>query len=641
MERVQYSLESSLPELKDLQANGIFSSHEIKEIIKRRTNFEQQLVRRQPRKKDFLEYIEYEMALERLRKKRTERLKTPLPHSISSHSVLQRQFSIFERVTRKFKGDIRLWVQYIEVAKREGAGNLVSRVVAKALKLHPTSTALYVLAAQHELEQGSPSAARNILQQGIRLNNQNTDLWCEYVKMEISWCEILRRRWETLGISQDASPKDNSDTREMQNDLEATRMQVLNGAIVKEVLTNALRAFLYELLSKGPPLKGATPADIREIYSSRHFNIPNASGTQFVDALRNANKEMLEPCETDMEQVSLQMEGEEFQQYLSAYSRFVRKHWENLSDPNLRLYLLSSLSNLCKNLSNRVPLSPNAFGVEDLHATHLKILLDPRYPPPGPDKQKVLKLARRIESEKKYSLSIDTNSIGELVRIARNRVRGPGMEKIWVSGWEELSLTEQEDLLKEASCLTPHEDVTRLRETLLLRTFSCLYNSPSVKESGMTRSNTMGTRKQVVIRLLRLYSPTAVVYKHAFELEANIPTSDAEEKASLLEEIYRMWRDRSSEPGKGPAIEEAVFTYASYLLHSGSLKQAHIIINNLLASTPTGPLRTGLELRWKGIVEAPIVEDIQMGQERDDLDIAEDSNSHVESDDDYSLAISQ
>jgi U3 small nucleolar RNA-associated protein 6 len=74
MERVQYSLESSLPELKDLQANGIFSSQEIKEIIKRRSNFEQQLVRRQPRKKDFLEYIEYEMALERLRKKRTERL---------------------------------------------------------------------------------------------------------------------------------------------------------------------------------------------------------------------------------------------------------------------------------------------------------------------------------------------------------------------------------------------------------------------------------------------------------------------------------------------------------------------------------------------------------------------------------------
>lgn len=79
MERVQYSLESALPELKDLQENGIFSPEEIREIIKRRTHYETQLIRRQPRKKDFLEYVEYEMALERLRKKRVQRLNRDTP----------------------------------------------------------------------------------------------------------------------------------------------------------------------------------------------------------------------------------------------------------------------------------------------------------------------------------------------------------------------------------------------------------------------------------------------------------------------------------------------------------------------------------------------------------------------------------
>ena len=84
MERVQHSLEASLPELKDLQTSGIFSGPEIKEIIRRRTNYELQLVRRQPRKKDFLDYIEYEMALERLRRKRVAQLGqpcSPLLHS--------------------------------------------------------------------------------------------------------------------------------------------------------------------------------------------------------------------------------------------------------------------------------------------------------------------------------------------------------------------------------------------------------------------------------------------------------------------------------------------------------------------------------------------------------------------------------
>ena len=100
MERVQYSLEASLPELKDLQTNGIFSPLEIKEIIKRRTNYELQLIRRQPRKKDFLDYIEYEMALERLRRKRVSRLGTfsiPLPKLwllIWSHRYTPSAFSI-------------------------------------------------------------------------------------------------------------------------------------------------------------------------------------------------------------------------------------------------------------------------------------------------------------------------------------------------------------------------------------------------------------------------------------------------------------------------------------------------------------------------------------------------------------------
>jgi U3 small nucleolar RNA-associated protein 6 len=104
------------------------------------------------------------------------------------------------------------------------------------------------LAAQHELEQGSPSAARNILQQGIRLNNQSVDLWCEYVKMEISWCEILRRRWDTLGIAQYATPKEGSGTGELSEDIKETRAQVLNGAIVKEVVTNALKGTLIPAL---------------------------------------------------------------------------------------------------------------------------------------------------------------------------------------------------------------------------------------------------------------------------------------------------------------------------------------------------------------------------------------------------------
>jgi hypothetical protein len=132
-----------------------------------------------------------------------------------------------------------------------------------------------------------------------------------------------------------------------------------------------------------------------------------------------------------------------------------------------------------------------------------------------------------------------------------------------------------------------------------------------------------------------------MVYKHAFELEASSPATNGKEKSSLLEEVYIMWRDSPSNSKNNATREEAAFTYASYLIRSGSLKQAHTIINNLLASTHSETLRADLELKWKDIIEAPILGNGEMIQEEDDLEMADDSTSHVESDDDYSLAISQ
>ena len=74
MERVQWNQEQMLSELKDLQQKRIFSSDEVREILKKRTGFETALIRRAPRKRDFLTYIEYEMNLERLRRMRVKKL---------------------------------------------------------------------------------------------------------------------------------------------------------------------------------------------------------------------------------------------------------------------------------------------------------------------------------------------------------------------------------------------------------------------------------------------------------------------------------------------------------------------------------------------------------------------------------------
>lgn len=105
---------------------------EVKQIMQKRTVFETALVRRIPKKGDFLRYIAYEMGLEALRRKRFARLfDGPQPSSVSDYALVRRQFHIFERALKKFKGDIGLWIQYIQVAKEEGARTLVGRITAR------------------------------------------------------------------------------------------------------------------------------------------------------------------------------------------------------------------------------------------------------------------------------------------------------------------------------------------------------------------------------------------------------------------------------------------------------------------------------------------------------------------------------
>jgi U3 small nucleolar RNA-associated protein 6 len=161
----------------------------------------------------------------------------PGPATISDYALVRRQFHIFERAVNKFKSDVGLWVQYIEVAKREKADALVGRIIARwvlicrqhvvaycgdrALQLHPQESGLYIMGAAHELDQMSATGARTLLQRGIRINGDSMDLWKEYVKMEMGFIERLRRRWEVLGV-------------------EIEDEEVMSGRIVETVITNGV-----------------------------------------------------------------------------------------------------------------------------------------------------------------------------------------------------------------------------------------------------------------------------------------------------------------------------------------------------------------------------------------------------------------
>lgn len=345
MERVQFQQEQMLAELKDLVQKGLFTQKEIKQIMQKRTAFETALVRRIPKKSDFLRYAAYEMGLEALRRKRVERLKQgPQPPSVSDFALVRRQFHIFERALKKFKNDVGLWTQYMQVAKREGARTLVGRISARALQLHPNVPALYILAAAHELEHLSPSSARALLQRGIRLNADSVEMWREYVKMELGFVESMRRRWGVLGIDVDegtdkgkgkareadvagnertAAKMGNEEIDKMEVDAkdegedgEAARREIMNGAIVRSVISSAVKALpqislftsLHELLATYPCPQSLRDALLDHLFALLHSTLPldpsaiklsatraltpGLDGEALIDALKSANEQL-------------------------------------------------------------------------------------------------------------------------------------------------------------------------------------------------------------------------------------------------------------------------------------------------------------------------------------------------------------
>ncbi|KAG0325842.1 U3 snoRNP protein [Dissophora globulifera] len=198
---VQFYMEEMIPEMRDLEQKGIFSKKEISSIIKKRERFEYALKRRISKKADFLRYIEYEMNLETLRRKRRARMVTSTKQSISDYAGPRRIYFIYKRCLIKFKGDISIWLQFIEYAKKTGASRTLGKIFAQAIQLHPTNEKMWILAAAWEWEQNANIvAARVLLQRALRLNTTTESLWHEYFRLELVYIAKILARREVLGI---------------------------------------------------------------------------------------------------------------------------------------------------------------------------------------------------------------------------------------------------------------------------------------------------------------------------------------------------------------------------------------------------------------------------------------------------------
>lgn len=73
-------------------------------------------------------YAEYETKLEELRAHRKEIAGLKGKTTLADYAIVRRIHLIYERATRKFRGDLRVWLKWLHFCRSSGSTRQISRV---------------------------------------------------------------------------------------------------------------------------------------------------------------------------------------------------------------------------------------------------------------------------------------------------------------------------------------------------------------------------------------------------------------------------------------------------------------------------------------------------------------------------------
>ncbi|XP_061585280.1 U3 small nucleolar RNA-associated protein 6 homolog [Cololabis saira] len=194
-EIVQQRIEDRIPELEQLERVGLFTKKEVKSIVKRVTALEYKLHRLIVNKDDFIAYVQYEINVLELIKKRRAHVHYQFKREEVEFPIIHRINSIFRRATKKWKDDMKLWLSHVAFCKKWATKGEISKVFSSLLAIHPDKPALWIMAAKSELEDRSSSeSARHLFLRALRFHPTSHKVYQEYFRMELLHCEKLRKQ---------------------------------------------------------------------------------------------------------------------------------------------------------------------------------------------------------------------------------------------------------------------------------------------------------------------------------------------------------------------------------------------------------------------------------------------------------------
>jgi len=220
------------------------------------------------------------MNLDLLRRKRVKRLGI----KTVAHTGQRRIFFILNRATKKFHGDVALWVQYIEYARQQKAYKKLTQIFSDALRLHPANADLWIYAAKYSLDDHADmTLARTYMQRGLRFCKNSKLLWIQYAKLELIYITKIALRRQILGLDQSSNDSAKEEAIDDPNaemiPLPRITAEDVNPSLSKD---DDVDHSALQNLQAAPVLSGAIPMAIFDA-AMNQFNNDPAFGRDFFD----------------------------------------------------------------------------------------------------------------------------------------------------------------------------------------------------------------------------------------------------------------------------------------------------------------------------------------------------------------------
>ncbi|KAF3047705.1 U3 snoRNP protein [Didymella heteroderae] len=268
-DKARFYLEQSATELNELERKKIFTRDEIRSIAKKRSDFEHIINARGSHPADYMRYIEFEKNIDALRQKRVKRL------GIRHKGAGQRSiYFLYNRATKKFSGDLTLWLHYIDFARKDKAYRRLGDIFTSVVRLHPTKPELWTLAANYFMDtQADITNARSYMQRGLRFCKNSEEIWLDYAKLETIYVGKIAGRRKILGLDVDRTKK------QQVTDDEDTDMIALPDVTAEDInpslkQDDGVDEVALQNLASAPVLTGAIPEAIFDAAMKQFQNRP-------------------------------------------------------------------------------------------------------------------------------------------------------------------------------------------------------------------------------------------------------------------------------------------------------------------------------------------------------------------------------